>query len=285
VLFRSQEEEQARYSDAKASIDFVPAEIDIDEVVELALSNRPDIEITRLSAKAHGYDELVQRRKNWPKITLSGFGGRSASYYTTESENFKNDWNIGIKFSMGLGPNTVSSIYTKEDTSPKLGQDTRTSSDMYSLKMGLFDNLNSFTKISEAKVGRLKAEEELDQMEREVMMEAKQAFFDYQGSILRIKNSKEKLEYLNQMFIDTNLRVKMGKLPVSQLMDARMKLADQKGLYVQALSDGFIALAKLDKVTGRPGYYTKMVISEEEARQTKMEEMLKQEDKKEKAIE
>jgi len=275
-----EEDEQVKYGDVKGSIDFVPAEIDINEVVEAAILNRPDIEITRMSLKAHGYDELVQRRKNWPKITLSGFGGRSTSHYDTEPENFKNDWNIGVKFSVGLGPNTVSSIYTKEQKSPELGQDTRTSTDMLSLKMGLFDNLNAYTKISEAKVGRLRAEDELDQMEREVMMEAKQAFFDYQGSILKIKNNLEKMEYLDQKFTDTELRVKMGELPVSQLMDAKMKLADQKGLYVQAIADGFIALAKLDKVTGRPGYYTKTIIYENEAKDAKMEEILaKQEEK------
>lgn len=274
------EEEQVKFGDAAASIDFAPSKIDIDEVVDLALSNRPDIEITRMSAQAHGYDELVQRRKNWPKITLSGFGGKSASYYTTESENFKNDWNIGVKFSVGLGPNTLSSIYTKEETSPELGMDSRTSTDMLSLKMGILDNLNSYTKISEAKVGRLRAEDELDQMEREVMMEAKQAFFDYQGSILRIKNTMEKTEYLNQVLVDTELKVRMGKLPVSQLMDAKLKLADQKGLYVQALCDGFVALAKLDKVTGRPGFYTNVIPSADQAKEVAMEEILRQEEQK-----
>jgi hypothetical protein len=63
----------------------------------------------------------------------------------------------------------------------------------------------------------------------------------------------------------------MGELPVSQLMDARMKLADQKGLYAQSLADGFVALAKLDKIAGKPGYYTKLIVYKEKLKEEKTE--------------
>jgi hypothetical protein len=46
-------------------------------------------------------------------------------------------------------------------------------------------------------------------------------------------------------------------MPLSQVIDAKIKLADEKALYVQALADYKVSLYRLDRAVGDWGKFSK----------------------------
>jgi outer membrane protein TolC len=49
----------------------------------------------------------------------------------------------------------------------------------------------------------------------------------------------------------------LNQMPMSQAIEARVKLADEKAAYVQALADYKVALCKLDRAVGEWGRFSK----------------------------
>lgn len=248
--------ERLSASAVNTELKFKGLTLDLDDIVSRALDGRQEMKIAKLTLDAQKLGKKIARSKDGFKIDINGFAGRSASYYVTEPASYKNDWNIMVKVSKSFGPNSADYNYTREDTSPKLGQTDRTENNQHSVKLGLFDNFDKYSRIHRADADYAKAEKELFEAEREVGTDAYQSYFDYQENVLRLRNSMERIKLAEQRFSSLEYQHGLNQVPLSQLIDAKIKLTDERVLHVQALADYAINLYKLDKAVGSEGAFT-----------------------------
>jgi len=231
-------------------LSFEEKEVKFDELRELALRQRPDLRINKLLVESNEYEKKIAKGKNSLKVDLTGFLGQSGSAYAHESVEYGNDWYIGFKASVPWGGSTAGYTFAQNETAPRLGRETRTGGTSHSVELSVLNNLGALNEVKEAEINLLKAQDELNENRKLVEAEVKGAYIDYQKSIIQVANTIGKIKFREEEVKIYHKKTQLNQMPVSELMDAMIKLADEKALYNEALADFHLALAKLNKAVG-----------------------------------
>lgn len=244
-------------ADVEPELGFKVLEVVLRKCLEMAAENQPDILVSSLLVESNKYNEKIAKARRRFKVDITGFYGRSGSHYETEPRDLNKDWNIGFKVSKPLWGHGASYSYTKEETSRKVGQTDRTGSVVNAGELSLFDKevIGIKAEIKEAKVTRQKAENSLIGARRHAALEVKEAYYSYQQSIIQVKNALEKTQFQEEVVKVAKAQTELNEALQSQLLEAIIKLADEKSVYVKALSDYNLSLAKLNKAVGIRDYF------------------------------
>jgi outer membrane protein len=110
--------------DKEPGKDMEPIVIDmtLEQCMDLAFKSRPDLKAKEYMLEFNDYERKITESKNQLKIDLTGTYGRSGGAYSTEQLYMSNDWYLGFKASKPFGGNTLSTTFTKDNTSPKHGE-------------------------------------------------------------------------------------------------------------------------------------------------------------------
>jgi outer membrane protein TolC len=165
------------------------------------------------------------------------------------------DWYVGLKASKPWLGNTGSYSFAENKTSPKLGQSTRTEGTSHSLEFGILNNLTGYSEKQSALIGKLKAENELIEMEKTINTEVREAYNNYQKAVMQIKNTSEKIAFREEEVKVLQAQAEINEALSSQVLEAMVKLSDEKALYHQAIASYKTALANLNKAIGIIGYF------------------------------
>jgi len=257
LLELEDESRLATLRDIDTSLSFEKVDLSLNDILAQALSNRPEIKAAGLMAEAAELGRRAAKEKDDWRVDISGFGGKSSSRYTSEPENFRNDWSAVLKVTKTFGACSSEGSYSKENTSPQLGQSDRTNTTTKSEKVGLFDNFSKYTRINSAEAEYKKALRDKEEAKRDVGIEAHEAFYDYKESLIRITNAGERVHLCEERLASEVYQLTINQIPLPQVMETRIKLADEKSLYVQSLVEYKIALCKLDKAVGVWGKFSK----------------------------
>lgn len=224
--------------------------ISIEQCLDLAYRMRPDLRSKEYSLEANDYERKVNASKNGLRVDLTGTYGRSGGAYETESLNLKEDWYFGLKVTKPLGGNTVSTAYTEDQTSPKHGQTTLTSSASKSMELGLLDNIQYFSEVKQADISYDKAKDELQQVKDAIVKEVKEAYLNYKKALVQIKSNQNKIKYREEELKITKARAELNETALSDVVQGYMNLTDEKSFYAEAVGSLYQSLAKLNKATG-----------------------------------
>lgn len=230
-------------------------EIDLEEALQLAARYRPDIQVNALMVKFQEYEERIAKAKgNW-KVDLSGFIGQSAAAFETEPLDAANDYFVGIKASRAWGPNSATGSATTTKTSPRLGQTTRTDSTVYTSEFGILDQLQGLSEIKQAQVNLNKARRELEEAKSSAFQETQEAFISYNKARLQLRYAKQKIAFREEQSKILKAQASLNEALPSQVLEAVMKVTEERSGEAQALSSYYVALAKLNKAIGLQGHY------------------------------
>lgn len=252
---------QAMSADPQAEIkvgmplDYKENIIDLNKCLFLAYKNRPELHMNELLEEAAGYEQKIAKSKDDIKVDFTGFMGQSGSAYVTEPLNMGSDWFVGVKASKPWLGNTGSYNFTQNKTSPKLGQDSRTQSKSNSFELGLLNNLTGYSEKQSALIGKLKAENELIEIEKSINTEVRETYNNYEKAVLQIQNTQEKIRFRQEELKVLQSQADLNEATLSQVLDAMVKLNDEKALYHQAIASYKTALANLNKAIGLMGYF------------------------------
>ena len=232
--------------------DLEPVSVDIalDDCVNLALKSRPDLKAKEYSLEANDYERKIVESKNQLRVDLTGTYGKSGGAYESETLTLGPDWYLGVKVTKPLGGNTISTAMTKEKTSQKHGQSTRTDSMSKSMEMGLLNNLQQFSEEKSAEIGYKKAMDEVMQARDNIVKEIKDAYLNYKKVLAQISSNLNKIKYREEELKIAKVRAGLNEISLSEFMQANMNFIDEKGYYVEALGSLYQSLAKLNKATG-----------------------------------
>ncbi len=238
--------------DKEPGKDLEPITIDIslEDCMDLAFKTRPDIKAKEYMLEFNDYERKIAESKNQLKVDLTGTYGKSGSAYESETLTMAPDWYLGFKVTKPLGGNTLSTAYTKDKTSPKTGQSTRTESISQSVEMGLLDGLQHFSEEKSAEIGYKKAKDELEQAKDAVIKEVKESYLNYKKGLVQVMTNLNKIKYKEEELKITKARAELNEASLSELAQAHMGLTDERAYYVEALGSLYQTLAKLNKATG-----------------------------------
>jgi len=249
--------------DPKAMVD-VPAQFqeytpgspfDMEEALQLAVQYRPDIQINNLLVQFNEYEVQIAKDKGNLKVDLTGFLGASGSAFETEKLSLARDYSVGIKASKNWGPHGTSFSATKTKTSPQLGQTTRTASTVYSGEIGILNQLGALSEIQQAVVALEKAQQDLDETKASVFQEVEEAYISYSKARLQLEYAKQKIAFRQEQLKIFQAQASLNEALPSQVLEAIIHLTDEQVSETQALTNYYVALARLNKAVGLPGHY------------------------------
>jgi len=232
--------------------DLKPVYIDVglEECMDLASRYRPDLKAKKHMVEFNEYNRKIALSKDQLKVDLTGNYGKSGGAYESEDLTMENDWYFGIKFSKPLGGNTLSTVYTEDETSEKHGQTSRTESTSQSVEFNFLDNLQSFSEKKSSQIALDKAREELREAEDNVLREVKEAHLDYRKGFIQANANLNKIKYREEELKIAKARSELNEIPFSELMQAHMNLTDEKSYYIELMGSLYQSMAKLNKATG-----------------------------------
>ncbi len=238
--------------DKEPGKDLEPIVVDVtlEECTDLAFRSRPDLKAKTYMLEFNDYERKITESKNQLRVDLTGTYGKSGGAYESEPLTLGNDWYLGFKVSKPLGGNTLSSTFTKDKTSQKHGQSTRTESISKSVEYGLLDGLQHFSEEKSAEIGYKKAKDELEQVKDSIVREVKESYLNYKKGLIQIMTNLNKIKYKEEEFKIIKARAELNEASLSELIQAYMSLTDEKAYYVEALGSLYQSLAKLNKATG-----------------------------------
>ncbi len=240
---------------ADFSLEYKELVLDLNNCLLLAYQNRPELHMNELLQESAEYDEKIAKSKDDFKVDFTGFLGESGGAYKTENLDMGSDWYVGLKASKPWLGNIGSYSYTNNKTSPRLGQSTRTSAESHSFELGILNNITSYSEKQSALIGKLKAESELIEIEKAINLEVREAFNNYEKAVIQIKNTLDKIEFRSEEVKVLQSQAELNEALLSQVLEAEVKLNDERALHHQAIASYKTALANLNKAIGLIGYF------------------------------
>jgi outer membrane protein TolC len=244
-------------SEVDTELPFKIIDINLYECLEAAANNHPDMLVNRFIVESSEYGEKITKGKDDFRVDLTGFYGRADSYYNTESKNLQADWNIGVKVSKPFWFASPSYSFTKEKTSRKVGQTDRTGTTVNAGEIAILDK-DAFavgSEIEEARINKQRAENDLIETRRQSALAVKESYYNYQESIIQVKNSLEKVRFYEEAVKVAKAQAGLNEALQSQLLESLIQLVDEKSVYIKALSDYNLAIIKLNNAIGIRDYF------------------------------
>jgi outer membrane protein TolC len=250
-------DEDIEVSDVDTDLPFKIIDVNLHECLEAAANNQPDILVNKLLVESNEYGEKIAKGKQSLRVDLTGFYGKGDSYYNTEPKNMESNWNVGVKVSKPFWFATPSYSFTKDKTSLKVGQTDRTGSTAHAGELALYDKdaLAITSEVEESRVSKQKAENELIETRRQTSLAIKEAYFNYEESVIQVRNTIEKVRFHEETVKVAKAQSELNEALQSQLLESMIQLSDEKSVYIKALSDYNLAILKLNNAIGIRDYF------------------------------
>lgn len=234
---------------------FKENKIDLEECIKLAYKNRTDLKINELGLESASLGEKVAKSKLLPKVDLTGALGRSGEAFTPGTLQMSDEWFVGAKVSVPWGPNTMEYSYADEHQAPSLSTFQSTLNKMHSVTMNIMDNMAGYTEEKQSEVAKQQAYSDLVKGKQTAASQVREAYFSYQESVLKVKNSLANKElYQKEIAVMKEKRL-MNEAQTNDLVEARVKLTQEEVNYNSAIVESVVALAKLNNAIGIKNYF------------------------------
>lgn len=209
-------------SEAEVNVDgqleYHQQEVDLEEVLESALENRPDLK--QLELQEHAGEKIVEIAKAGNKPNLVFMSNVDANYSTNFEKNadrsWKGSWNV-----------------------------------TFALDIPIFDGFATKAKVKQAKSGLNQIELGRSQLEDAIKLEVKSAYLAFLEAQELIKVQEETVEQAVEGLRIANLQHENGMITNVELTDAELAKTQTQVNRLQARYDYTIAIAKLEKATGK----------------------------------
>lgn len=238
---------------------------DIDTCLSLAMENRPDLRMSELTVKSTEYGEKIAQAKELPRVDLTGHYKNASEVYkkdfnwTTRDEarlDPKKKWYAGVEVNWPfLGSTGTYSLYKKVDP-PTISTYYGASETKGTIwQLGILDNLGQFSETKEAEITRVRAEEELNDMRKKVVMEVKEAFYGYEKSRIQLEAAGVQKEFSEKEGKILKLKHSLGEIELSELFESLVRVMDANEAYFEAEKDLDTSTVALNKAIGLEDYF------------------------------
>lgn len=230
----------------------------VDEVdaLRIARANRPDIRIADRMIESARVGRMIGRAGLFPKIDLNGFYGRSgAAFVQSEMLSYKKDWNAGVTMGWALGGNTAKFSAYQEQTSPKLGESSRTKTNSNSVSLSLGDALTTGVTNRESRKTFHEEEWRYEKARRDLETEVKLAVQRVKAAARRRETAKAKAEEAQQELKDSRALLQDDRAHLGDYAVAKNRVAFALSSHAQSQAQYLAALSALNRAVGVADQY------------------------------
>lgn len=243
---------------------------ELSQMIDLSYGNRPELRVEAAKLQAARLQEKVRWGEFLPKAYLTYEAGQSGEadqkgpfsdavhggtpLYSNKPV-LKNDWRFLIEMSWNVGGNKMGYTYDRNQRAPSLTQyesATGTQLRANGFTVGVLDGLDVFVATKQAEVDKLKQVVQLEDAEKKVIQDVKEAYYNYQKSLIQVRSTVKRLEYRKRLrdFTEHKLLSRREGTEISELMGAESDLVHTKGELHKALNEYFAAKAALNHAVG-----------------------------------
>lgn len=223
---------------------------ELNQLISLALSNRPEIKIGLLTQRAKEYARKVSRAENLFKVDASGFIGQSGAAFRRETLSMKDSYNVALKGVLYFGGSSIAPMASTEKTAPDLGSASRTDTRAQNITVGLLDSLPAGSSLMQAKVDEEKAKEEFRKIRKDILLEVKEAYFNHQKAKVQIESAQKELEYRKKEAAIAQAKDRLHQIEGTQFLQSLGSLKEAEISLKEASVFYITSYAALEKSTG-----------------------------------
>ncbi len=234
--------------------DYETLDIDLDECLKLAYQNRSDLYIRELMVQFQNYGVEIAKSKSRMKVDLTGSYGLNREAFQDTKLDLQEEFFVGLKGSLPLGPHTLEENFINQDKAPSAGQTTSNVFESITTTLKFFDNFNTMS-VAQAQIAYHKALDEMYKAQKSLDFEVKKAYFDYKKSILNLDGYLAKQKLGEEELKISKSQYDLNQVTLGDLMRNRIKLNEYKNGFGQASTTYYTSVAKLNKTVGISGYF------------------------------
>jgi outer membrane protein TolC len=224
----------------------------LDECLELAFKNRPDLAVNELTTLSDYYGIKVAMADGWPKITFNGTVGKNGQVQQGQKFELTDEWEAKLQAAWMLGANSGQYTYDKKKTMPKtIGATDNTKASLtHTASFAIFDKMENFSNVAKARVQQATTEADLVELRGKVANEVEENYFNYQKAMTMVTASLSKIKFREKDLEVNRAKQMMDEVPLSQVLTSELQLGEERVNYVKALADYYIAISGLFKAMG-----------------------------------
>ncbi len=230
----------------------------LDEVINYALTNRPEVQSAEYKLQSSEKDILIARSASLPTVTLSGY------LTTSYSSSYKTiDTNGAIEY-LGNTPTmyvteTGLPIYMQNYNYPTsvVPYQEQITNNIYkyvgvSVNIPIFNKNLVNTNVQKAKLSVVSNKYELETTKDIIRETVKQAYFDAEATLKKYLSSKKYVEALTLSFNNTEQKYNLSMLNTVDYNIAKTDLIKAESELIQAKYDYIFKITVLDFYMGKP---------------------------------
>lgn len=227
-------------------------------LVDLAYKNRAELQIEAAKLESARLRERVEWAEMLPQADIvleMGALGEAFDATTTHPKR-TNEFRAVLEFNWNMMGNTVGYEFENDENAPSVTQfpagGSQTTRNTFSVD--LLDGLDALANIKEAEAEKLDQIVELENAEKEVVQDVKQAYFDYQKALIQFKSSLQRLDYRERLARLSKHRLEQNEIQISEYIQAEIDLLQEQTELHGALKDYFAAKSALNRAVGVRNY-------------------------------
>lgn len=255
---------------------FIKITPDMDEAIDMALKNNPDVLVKWYGYESAKYGVQVFQAKKYPHIDLKGsygylgeqfqdstaFGTFDADHdgsFNTTGINHdidpEKEWFLGVQSSMPLGPNSVEYSQVKHKYGPTILALTGSEDWSHKFTFNLFDKLADITDEKSAQAALLQSQSEYEKAKDDVTLKIRDDFYNLQKSLIQIDSSSAKMRYQEKQNGVLRYMVGIQESQIQNLLEGLIEMAQSRFSFIQAITDYHLAVSSLNQSIGEPDYF------------------------------
>jgi outer membrane protein TolC len=231
----------------------------LDELVDLAYQNRPELQVETARLRATRLEEKIARGAFLPRVDLlMEFGelGESFLQFADDPPHFP-EWHLSLEMGGNVLGNKIKATIDDDQNGPSVSQflqgaGSRTK--RRGMEIGILNGLRDYAETKEAQVKKLEQIVELEKKEQEVIRDVKESYFDFNKSQIQVESSLKRNQYRERLAELAAIRLERAEIEISEYLQALVDLTDERERLHEALANYYISKAKLNKAIGVRDY-------------------------------
>ncbi|MBI4550128.1 MAG: TolC family protein [Candidatus Omnitrophica bacterium] len=254
----SEKFDKERKGKAKPHSDLGETDQTLDDYIRLAYDNRPDLkmEVNRLRSSIMG--KRAQVGKLLPQVNVTMDFGELAEAFTdtVDDPSHRPEWQFIAEVSWNLGGNTVKYTRDRDQNAPSVSQfqaGSGSTTDKHTFSLALLDNLEDVYRVKEAQVEILDQFVKLEEKEREVVREVKEAYYNFRRAGIQLDSEMKQVLYRERLAVLSKHKLEQNEIQASEYLMAEKDLSEEKSQFHKAMADYYVARVGLNRAVGIRG--------------------------------
>ena len=237
----------------------IPEAPELQGLVDKAYGHRAELQVEAAKLASAQLKERIRLGELLPRADIVMDMGALGEAFDDDALRPKkrNEFRAMLEFSWNAGGNTIKYDFENDENAPSVTQFQSSSGSQTTrnkFSVGLFDGLDALADAKEAEAEKLDQIVELENAEKQVIQDVKQAYYDYQKASIQVKSSLQRLNYRQRLAQLSQHRLEQNEIQISEYMQAEIDALSERAELHKALNDYFTAKASLNRAVGIQDY-------------------------------